>query len=137
MATFRPSPIVKEVQYPPGVLVDRTLRVWSQSRWRGPFEFARIFLSAGYAHLSRDAAALFNLHERRDSAGTLTLLTVTFTNPLDAQMLLGEVFWCGCESIFFIVYNMFTNTEAIFPTRNHVHNLPYPEGRGQGGRMAA
>ena len=118
---------MEEVQYPPGVRVDRTLRVWSQSRWRGPVEFARIFLSAGYAHLSRDAPVMFNLHERRDSAGTLTLLTVTFTNPLDAHMLLGKVFWCGCESIFFTVYTMFTNTEAIFPTRNHMHILPYPE----------
>ena len=70
---------------------------------------------------------MFNLHEVRDRAGTLQLLTVTFTNPLDAYMLLGEVFWCGCESIFFTVYNMFTNTECIFPTSNQMHCLPYPE----------
>jgi hypothetical protein len=39
--------------------------------------------------------------------------------------ILGKVFWCGCESIFFTNYNIFTNCTSIFPTKNHMHCLLY------------
>ena len=61
---------------------------------------------------------MYRLNEVRDGVA-LKLLTVTLTNPFDAYDLLGEVFWCGCEGIFF------TNVDDIFPTRNHMHRLPY------------
>ena len=67
---------------------------------------------------------MYRLNEVRDGVA-LKLLTVTLTNPFDAYDLLGEVFWCGCEGIFFTNYNIFTNVDDIFPTRNHMHRLPY------------
>jgi hypothetical protein len=67
---------------------------------------------------------MYRLNVVRDGVA-LKLLTVTFTNPFDAYELLGEVFWCGCESIFFTNYNIYTNITSIFPTRNHMHCLPY------------
>ena len=57
----------------------------------------------------------------------LLLLTVTFTNPFDTRELLGHVFWCGCEAIFFTVYNIYTNYENIFPTPTGMHSLPYDD----------
>ncbi|CAM0913584.1 unnamed protein product [Alopecurus aequalis] len=125
--TFRRPPTVQELRYPSGVLVESTLRVWAQSRWRAPVELTRDFLTAGFAHLRRGAPVMFNLNKVRDRAGTLKLLTVTFTNPFDAYELLGEVFWCGCESIFFTLYNIFTDIDNIFPTENRMHSLPYYE----------
>ncbi|CAM0878945.1 unnamed protein product [Alopecurus aequalis] len=125
--TFRRPPTVQELRYPSGVLVESTLCVWAQSRWRGPVELTRDFLTAGFAHLWRGAPVMFNLNEVRDRVGTLKLLTVTFTNPFDAYELLGEVFWCGCESIFFTLYNIFTDIDSIFPTENRMHSLPYYE----------
>ncbi|CAM0910528.1 unnamed protein product [Alopecurus aequalis] len=123
--TFRRPPTMQELRYPSGVLVESTLRVWAQSRWRGPVELTRDFLTAGFANLRRGAPVMFNLNEVRDRVGTLKLLTVTFTNPFDAYELLGEVFWCGCESIFFTLYNIFTDIDSIFHTENRMHSLPY------------
>ncbi|CAM0879538.1 unnamed protein product [Alopecurus aequalis] len=125
--TFRRPPTVEELRYPSGVLVESTLRVWAQSRWRGPVELTRDFLTSDFSHLRRGAPVMFNLNEVRDRAGTLKLLTVTFTHPFDAYELLREVFWCGCESIFFTLYNIFTDIDSIFPTENHMHSLPYYE----------
>jgi hypothetical protein len=122
--TFHRPPTVLELRYPMGVVVERTLRVWAQSRWRGSVELARDFLTTGYAHLPRILPVMFHLDEVRDGVA-LKLLMVTFTNPFDAYALLGEVFWCGCESIFFTTYNIFTNYESIFPTANQMHCLPY------------
>ncbi|KAE8803297.1 Auxin-induced protein 5NG4 [Hordeum vulgare] len=70
---------------------------------------------------------MFTLNEVRDRADTLLLLTVTFANQFDARKLLGQVYLCDCESIFFTVYNIFTNYECIFPTKNQMHSLPYYE----------
>jgi hypothetical protein len=67
---------------------------------------------------------MFCLDEVRDGTA-LKLLTVTLTNPFDAYTLLGEVFWCSYESIFFMTYNIFTNCGCIFPTTNQMHYLPY------------
>jgi hypothetical protein len=100
------------------------LRVWVQSRWRGPIDLARDFLADGIAHLPRGSPVMYRLNEVCDGV-TLKLLTATFTNPFDAYELLGKVFWCGCKSIFFTNYNIFTNCTIIFPTRNHMHCLPY------------
>jgi hypothetical protein len=50
---------------------------------------------------------------------------VTVTNPFDVYVLLGQVFWCSYESIFFMTYNIFSNCECIFPTANQMHCLPY------------
>jgi hypothetical protein len=124
--TFVRPPTVLELRYPPGVLVERTLRVWAQSRWRSPVELADAFFTASFAHLPPGSPPMFHLEEVRDGV-TLKLLTVTLTNPWDAYELLGQVFWCGCESIFFTTYNIFTNCECIFPTENQMHCLPYEE----------
>ena len=70
---------------------------------------------------------MFTLNEVRDRGGILLLLTVTFNNPFDARELLGQVYWCGCESIFFTAYNIFTNYENIFPTPGQMHSLPYDD----------
>ncbi|KAE8809650.1 Auxin-induced protein 5NG4 [Hordeum vulgare] len=70
---------------------------------------------------------MFTLNKVRDRAGTLLLLTVTFANQFDACELLGQVYWCGFESIFFTVYKIFTNYECIFPTENQMHSLPYDD----------
>lgn len=90
----------------------------------GAVKLAEAFLTAGFAHLPPDSPVMFRLDEVHDSI-TLKLLTVTFTNPFDAFDLLGQVFWFGCESIFFTAYNIFTNYEFIFPTTNQMHPLPY------------
>lgn len=123
--SFRAPRIEPERRYPAGVVVERTLRVWAQSRWRGPVEFARVFLAAGFAHLPPGSPVMFRLDENRDRGGILQLLTVTFTNPFDAHDLLGQVFWIGCESIFFTTYNFYTNIESIFMPQNYMHSLPY------------
>ncbi|CAM0949303.1 unnamed protein product [Alopecurus aequalis] len=125
--TFRRPPTVQELRYPSGVLVENTLRVWAQSRWRGSVELACDFLTAGFAHLRPGAPVMFSLNEVRDRDDTLKLLTVTFTNPFDAHELLREVYWCGCESIFFTPYNIFTNIDCIFPIENYMQSLPYYE----------
>ncbi|CAM0884775.1 unnamed protein product [Alopecurus aequalis] len=125
--SFRRPPTVQELRYPSGVLVESTLHVWAQSRWRGPVELTRDFLTADFAHFRRGAPVMFTLNEVCDRAGTLKLLTVTFTNPFDAYELLEEVFWCGYESIFFTLYNIFTDIDNIFPTENRMHSLPYYE----------
>lgn len=124
--TFRRPRTVPERRYPAGVVVEHTLRVWAQSRWRRSVQLAQVFLTAGFAHLPPGSPQMFHLNEVRDNTGTvLVLLTATFTNPFDAYALLGQVFWCGCESIFFTTYNIFSNYESTFPTRNHMHSLPY------------
>ncbi|KAI4990719.1 hypothetical protein ZWY2020_039090 [Hordeum vulgare] len=97
--TFNRPHVVPELLYPPGVLVEKELRVWATSKWRGPVEITHAFLRAGYAHLSRGSPRMFTLNEVHDRASTLLLLTVTFANHFDARELLGRVYWCCCESI--------------------------------------
>jgi hypothetical protein len=116
--TFRRLRTTSEQQYPPGTIVETTVRVWAQSMWRGPVDLAHDFLADGFAHLPWGSPVMYHLNEFRDGVA-LKLLTVTFTNLFNAYELLGEVFWCGCES------NFFTNFTSIFPTRNHMHCLPY------------
>ena len=125
--TFNRPPVMPALCYPPGMLVERELHVWAFSRWRGSVELTRAFLRAGYAHLPRGSPRMFTLNEVRDRGGILLLLTVTFTNPFDACELLGQVFWCGCEAIFFTIYNIYTNYERIFPAPGQMHSLPYDE----------
>uniref|UniRef100_A0ACD5WRY9 Uncharacterized protein n=1 Tax=Avena sativa TaxID=4498 RepID=A0ACD5WRY9_AVESA len=108
------------------VVVDRSLCVWAQSRWRGSVAPAHDILTVGFAHLPPNSAMMFHLDEVHDGVA-IKLLMVTFTNPFNTYALLGQVFWCGCESIFFTTYNIFTNYESIFPTKNHMHCLPYNE----------
>jgi hypothetical protein len=116
--TFHRPRTTPEQQYPPGTIVETTLQV------EGPVDLARDFLADGIAHLPRGSPVMYRLNEVCDGV-TLKLLTVTFTNPFDAYELLDKVFCCGCESIFFTNYNIFTNRTIIFPTRNHMHCLPY------------
>ncbi|KAM0825131.1 hypothetical protein ACQ4PT_069720 [Festuca glaucescens] len=89
--TFVRLHTVQELRYPPGILVERTLHVWAQSRLRGPIELADTFFTAGFAHLLPGSPAMFHLDEVRDGV-SLKLLTVTLTNPWDAYELLGQVF---------------------------------------------
>ncbi|KAE8767558.1 Auxin-induced protein 5NG4 [Hordeum vulgare] len=125
--TFNRPLVVPELLYPPGMLMEKELRVWATSRWRGLIELTRAFLGEGYAHLPWGSPRMFTLNGVRDHAGTLLLLTVTFDNHFDARELLDRVYWCGCESIFFTVYNIFTNYECMFLTENQMHSLPYDE----------
>ena len=74
---------------------------------------------------------MFRLVEMRPTATTTPVaLVANFTNRFDAYYLLGQVFWCGCEFICFTTYNIFTDTESIFPTPNRMHSLPYYLGEG-------
>ncbi|CAM0880007.1 unnamed protein product [Alopecurus aequalis] len=124
--TFLRPRTVRERLYPPGVLVEDTFRVWAHSDWRGSVQLAHDFLTAGYLHLPPGTPRMFRLNENRDGV-RLRLLTVVFTNPYGTYALLGHVFWCGFESIFFTLYNIYTNYDIIFPTPNHMHCLPYEE----------
>ena len=124
--TFRPPPTVPEMRYPAGVVVETTLRVWAVSRWRGARELAEFFLHAGYAHLPAGSPIMFHLDEHHPNASSPpTALVTRFTNRFDAYFLLGQVFWCGCEYISFTTFNIFTDVDSIFPTRNRMHTLPY------------
>ncbi|KAE8789737.1 Auxin-induced protein 5NG4 [Hordeum vulgare] len=124
--TFELPSTVPERQYPAGVVVERTLRVWAFSCWRGARGFAEWFLRAGFAHLPAGSPVMFRLKEVRPNSRTPPIgLTVTFTNRFDAYYLLGKVFWCGCEFIAFTTHNIFTNFDCIFPTRDGMQSLPY------------
>ena len=124
--TFELPLTVPERPYPAGVVVERTLRVWAFSRWRGARGFAEWFLRAGFAHLPAGSPVMFRLDEVRPNSWSPPIgLTVTFTNRFDAYYLLGKVFWCGCEFIAFTTHNIFTNFDCVFPTRDGMHTLPY------------
>lgn len=125
--TLRPPTTTPERLFPPGVLVEDRLRVWAMSRWRGPTEFARFFLSCCFRHLPPGSPIMFAVDEVRssDSGRMLIGLIARFTNPFDAHQLLGQVFWCGCEFICFTTYNIFTNFDYTFPTMNHMHMAPF------------
>uniref|UniRef100_A0A453RQH8 Uncharacterized protein n=1 Tax=Aegilops tauschii subsp. strangulata TaxID=200361 RepID=A0A453RQH8_AEGTS len=124
--TFQLPPTVPERRYPAGVVVERTLRVWAFSRWRGARGFSQWFLGAGFTHLPAGSPVMFRLEEVCPNSRTPPIgLTITFTDRFDAYYLLGKVFWCGCEFIAFTTHNIFTNFDCIFPTRDDMHNLPY------------
>ncbi|KAM0920347.1 hypothetical protein ACQ4PT_007574 [Festuca glaucescens] len=124
-ATFRMPPIVPEMQYPTGIIVETTLRVWAISHWRGQLQLTDAFLCAGYSHLPLVSPVMFRLEEVRDGGGSLVPLLARFTNRFDAFILLGQVFWCGCEFIAFTMYNIFNDLDSIFPAANRMHSLPY------------
>ncbi|KAE8819919.1 Auxin-induced protein 5NG4 [Hordeum vulgare] len=133
--TFELPPTVPERRYPVGVVVERTLRVWAFSRWRGARGFAEWFLHAGFAPLPAGSPVMFRLEEVRPNSRTpLIGLTVTFTNRFDAYYLLSKVFWSGCELIGFTTHNIFTNFDCIFRTRDGMHSLPYYIGQDDMGR---
>jgi hypothetical protein len=122
--TFRRPRTRPELLYPADVLVENTLRVWAKSRWRTEVELTRDFLDEGFSHLPPGSPVMYYVNESREGVA-LKLLTVTFANRFDAYALLGEVFWCGCESIFFTTYNVFTDCDAIFFSGKPMHCLPY------------
>ena len=57
--TFELAPTVPERRYPASVVVERTLRVWAFSRWRGARGFAEWFLRAGFTHLLAGSWVMF------------------------------------------------------------------------------
>ena len=115
-----------ERRYPAGIIVETTLHVWAISRWRGPRELAQVFLRAGFAHLLAGSPVMFRLDKMRPNvSSTPTALLAHFTNRFDAFYLLRQVFWCGCQFIAFITYNIFTDVDNTFPTCNAMHSLPY------------
>ena len=61
--TFHLPPTMPERQYPAGMVVETTLRVWAISRWRGARELAACFLHAGFAHLPPGSPIMFHLNE--------------------------------------------------------------------------
>uniref|UniRef100_A0A453DK50 Uncharacterized protein n=1 Tax=Aegilops tauschii subsp. strangulata TaxID=200361 RepID=A0A453DK50_AEGTS len=107
------------MQYPAGVILEDTLRMWAISRWRCSTELANFFLVVGYCHLPGSSPVMLCVEEVRGNGGLVIGLTARFTNHFDAYFLLGKVFWCGCEFI------AFTNFGHIFPTANGMHTLPY------------
>ncbi|KAE8799576.1 Auxin-induced protein 5NG4 [Hordeum vulgare] len=124
--TFELPPTVSERRYPPGVVVERTLRGWAFSRWWGARGFAEWFLRAGFADLPAGSSVMFRLDEVGPNSRTPpTGLTVNFTKSFDAYYLLGKVFWCGCEFIAFTTHNIYTNFDYIFPASDGMHSLPY------------
>ncbi|KAE8780192.1 Auxin-induced protein 5NG4 [Hordeum vulgare] len=124
--TFELPPTMPEIQYSRGVIVERTLHMWSFSRWRGSRGFAEWFLRAGFTHLPAGSLVMFRLDDVGPNSRTPPIgLTITFTNSFDVSYLLGKVFWCGCEFIAFTTHNIYTNFDCIFPTRDGMHNLPY------------
>ncbi|CAM0908605.1 unnamed protein product [Alopecurus aequalis] len=120
--TFRRPAIARELQYPPGRLVENTLRCWAISRWRGADEFARFFLTSCFGHLPPGTQPMFHIEEVRMGGSGIK---VTFTNPYDAYHLLGTAFWCGCEFICFTVCNIYNDWDCTFPTANRMHSVPY------------
>ncbi|KAE8797583.1 Auxin-induced protein 5NG4 [Hordeum vulgare] len=124
--TFELPPTVLDRLYSPGIVVERMLRVWSISRWRGSRGFAEWFLRAGSAHLPAGSPVMFQLDDVGPISRTPPIgLTVTFTNIFNVSYLLGKVFCCGCEFIVFTTHNIYTNFDCIFPTRGSMHSLPY------------
>ena len=123
--TYHFPPTVPERLYPPGVYVERTLRVWTISRWRTARNFTEFFLASGYHHLPRGSPAMFRVEEVIQNWVVVALLA-HFTNTIDAFYLLGRVFLCGCEFIAFTTHNMFMECTNIFPTASRMHTLPYP-----------
>ncbi|CAM0953896.1 unnamed protein product [Alopecurus aequalis] len=120
--TFRRPAIARERQYPPGRLVENTLRCWAISRWRGADEFARFFLTSCFAHIPTGTPPMFHIEEVRMGGNGIK---VTFTNPYDAYQFLGTAFWCGCEFICFTICNIYTDWDCTFLTANRMHSLPY------------
>ncbi|KAE8794786.1 Auxin-induced protein 5NG4 [Hordeum vulgare] len=89
--TYRRTRTVPGMQFPSGVVVEDSLRVWAISRWRGPRDLARFFLQAGYRHLPPGTPPMFHLHEQVDGGHNNFVigLYVTFTNQYDVYHLLG------------------------------------------------
>ena len=123
--TYHFPPTVPERLYPPGVYVERTLRVWEISRWRTTRNFTEFFLASGYHQLPWGSPRMFHVEEVIQN-GVVVALLAHFTNTFDAFYLLSQVFWCGCEFIAFTTHNMFTEYTNIFPTASCMHTLLYP-----------
>ncbi|CAM0913675.1 unnamed protein product [Alopecurus aequalis] len=120
--TFRRPAIAQELHYPPGRVVENTLRCWATSRWWEAIDFARFFLRSRFSHFPAGTPPMFYLEEVRIGGSGLK---VVFTNPYDAYRLLGQAFWCGAEFICFTVCNIYTQRDCTFPTANKMHCLPY------------
>ena len=90
--TYRLPPTVPERQYPAGVVVESTLRVWAFSRWRGARGFAQWFLRAGFAHLPAVSPVMFRLEEVHPNAiSPPSGLIAHFTNKFYVYYLLVNV----------------------------------------------
>ncbi|KAE8821793.1 hypothetical protein D1007_00203 [Hordeum vulgare] len=84
--TFELPPTVMERQYLPDVVVERMLRAWEFSRWRGARGFAEWFLRAGFAHVPAGSPVMFRLDDVCPNSRTPPIgLTATFTNSFDAS----------------------------------------------------
>ncbi|KAE8821583.1 hypothetical protein D1007_00363 [Hordeum vulgare] len=84
--TIELPPTMAERLYSPGVVVERTLHVWSISRWRGSRGFAEWFLRAGFAHLQAGSPVAFRLNDVGPNSRTPPIgLTITFTNSFDVS----------------------------------------------------
>ncbi|KAE8784912.1 hypothetical protein D1007_41443 [Hordeum vulgare] len=90
--TYRfPPPTMPEMLYPTRVYVERTLRVWEMSRWRGARDFTDFFLGAGYGYLPQGSPRMYRVQEVIHN-GVVDAILAHFTNPLDAFYLLRRVF---------------------------------------------
>uniref|UniRef100_A0A8I6Y9D2 Uncharacterized protein n=1 Tax=Hordeum vulgare subsp. vulgare TaxID=112509 RepID=A0A8I6Y9D2_HORVV len=124
--TFRLPPPCRKGSTPPvEVYMERTLRMWAISRWRGAREITNAFLALGFGHLPRGSPRMYRVEEVIHNGDVVAILT-HFTNHIDAFYLLGRVFWCRCEFIAFTTHKIFTDYNNIFPTAERMHTLPYP-----------
>ncbi|KAE8791600.1 Auxin-induced protein 5NG4 [Hordeum vulgare] len=115
---------MSEMFYPVGVIMENILGMWAISRWRGSREMANFFLTVGYRYLPCVSLVMFHVEEVRGMGAIVIGLTARFINCLNSHFH-DKVFWCGCEFIAFITYNIFTNLDNVFPTANDMHTLPY------------
>ncbi|KAE8789695.1 hypothetical protein D1007_36061 [Hordeum vulgare] len=91
-------------RYPTFIVVETMLHMWVISRWRGANELVEWFLGSRFAHLPTDSPVMFRLEEVCPNSSTPpTGLLFNFTNS----------------------YNIFTDFDNIFPTRDGMHVLPY------------
>jgi hypothetical protein len=52
-------------------------------------------------------------------------MLVRFVNPLDACLLYGRAYHCGCEMVAFTRANIFTNYDDFFPIGHRIHLLGF------------
>ncbi|KAE8791277.1 hypothetical protein D1007_34271 [Hordeum vulgare] len=112
--TIELRPTVPERLFSPGFLVERTLRVWSISRWRGSRWFAEWFLRAGFAHLPAGSPVMFRLDDVGPNSRTPPIgHTVTFTNSFDASYLLSKVIDLSLEVVQLVLMGKLRDHHVI------------------------
>ena len=122
MATFVLPPTIDEPLYMPIVDEYTTLRIWAFSTRRSPLATVCAFLNAGYNYLHSEAHPMYYIQYMVQRH-----MTMCFVNPLDARLLYGHGYHCGCELVIFTRANIFTNYEDFFPMGRYIHLVHFVE----------